>query len=54
MELAHKEYCLLHEIMKGAWACDEKNCAHQAYCATVRGLERRLGKLEEHQRECKR
>ena len=47
-------YCLLHEIMTGANACDEKNCAHQAFCATIRSLEQRVARMEEHTRECKR
>ena len=56
MELASdsKEYCLLHEIMHGANACDEKNCAHQAFCAVIRNLEQRVARMEEHTRECKR
>jgi hypothetical protein len=47
------EYCHMREIINGATACGE-TCAWQAFCVTIRRLEKKIAQLQEHQRECKR
>jgi hypothetical protein len=47
------EYCHMREIINGANACGDA-CAWQPFCVTIRALEQRISRLEEHQRECKR